>query len=165
MILWENKTLGRRRNSFSFFIATITFHHSELITVWKLSLRRTAELGFYPALSPPLPLFPIAPSPSFSHPLPLYLSLICNSSFLHLWPILLLFSSLLSFCSSAVVLFSLLLVFSSPSLWYFHCLPQGQASVPAPLHSIVCSRHRSGFSIKLAVIRKMATLGCSGAVF
>lgn len=57
-ILWGNGWIRERTRLFLsflfFFTAPITCHHFKLIMSWKLNLRKTAELGFYPA---PLPLW------------------------------------------------------------------------------------------------------------
>lgn len=93
--------------------------------------------------SPPPWFFPFFFFPSFSHAhivLPLYLSPICNPSFLftYLCPRLLLaffyFSSLLlSLSLLCVILFSL-------SLWHFTLTTEPRKSAPSPLHWIVFSQ-------------------------
>lgn len=57
MLLWEKKR-GDSKGSRAFFFCTppITCHHSKLIMSWKLSPRKTAELGFHSAFHP-LPFF------------------------------------------------------------------------------------------------------------
>lgn len=88
------------RHILSFFPAPITCHHPKLIMSWKLSLRKTAEVGFSSA-SPP-PLFFSSSLCFFLSPfllLLVYLSEICNSLSLrpYLCLPLTLSSSLLSF--------------------------------------------------------------------
>lgn len=151
---------------FFLFPEPVTCHHPKLIMSWKLSLRRTAELGFNCFPSPLLFFFSLSlcppPLPSFSlHHiiLPLYLSPICNSLLPrpYLCLPLTLTSSLLSFHSSNTVsLFFPLIVF----FFFFYCYNHWAREQCLCFSTLNCllSDNKVDFSIKLAVIRKTATL-------
>lgn len=119
----ELETQNGRRTLF--LLHPIICHHSKLIMSWKLSLRKTAELGFYSTPLSPFPPPPFRSSPlsttSFSHActdLRLYQGPVCNSLFLrpYLRPLLLHSFSLATFSSSCSVS-----LFTFPVSLVFHC--------------------------------------------
>lgn len=107
----KNFFFESRRNSL-FFIAPITCHHSKLIMSWKLSQRKTAELGFYSVPLPPflhssLSLALLSPTTTTSFCLFISVRSVIPPSATHISPLFYYFASLsLLFIPPSSLLFS-----------------------------------------------------------